>query len=64
MSLNVRRHVAGIGRYIGDLMGDRHYQYYLEHHRRHLPDDPPMSEREYWRTRHAAQDRSPQGRCC
>jgi uncharacterized short protein YbdD (DUF466 family) len=45
-------------------MGDNHYQRYLEHHaRRHL-EAAPMSEREYWRHRHAAADANPGARCC
>ncbi|MCH5643689.1 MULTISPECIES: YbdD/YjiX family protein [unclassified Gordonia (in: high G+C Gram-positive bacteria)] len=60
----VRERINAIGRYVGDLMGDRHYQRYLDHHRRRHPAEQPMSESEYWRTRYAAQDSSPQGRCC
>lgn len=50
----------------GSLMGDNHYQRYLEHRRRtHPPDQPMLSERDYWRMRHAASDANPGGaRCC
>ncbi|ANI39111.1 YbdD/YjiX family protein [Mycolicibacterium vaccae] len=45
-------------------MGDNHYQRYLDHHARTHPGEPPMSEREYWRHRHAAADANPGARCC
>ena len=43
--------------YWGTLMGDNHYQRYVEHRRRTHPSEPVMSEREYWRMKHDA--RSP-----
>ncbi|WP_369803699.1 CstA-like transporter-associated (seleno)protein [Mycobacterium sp. NAZ190054] len=45
-------------------MGDNHYQRYLEHHERRHPGAPALSEREYWRRRHAASDADPGARCC
>lgn len=50
--------------YIGTLMGDTHYQRYLEYRRRVHPDEPVLSESEYWRMRHAHTDASPTPRCC
>ncbi|MDX1884823.1 YbdD/YjiX family protein [Mycolicibacterium sp. 120270] len=50
--------------YWASLMGDNHYQRYVEHRRRAHPDEPLMSEREYWRMRHDASERNPQSRCC
>jgi uncharacterized short protein YbdD (DUF466 family) len=45
-------------------MGDNHYGRYVEHmHRRHA-GQPVVSEREYWRRRHAAADADPGARCC
>lgn len=50
--------------YWASLMGDNHYQRYLEHRRRNHPGEPVCSEREYWRMRHAAADANPGARCC
>jgi uncharacterized short protein YbdD (DUF466 family) len=58
------RGLATVRRYVGDVMGDNHYQRYVAHHRRHHPGTPLMSEREYWRTRHAEADANPGARCC
>lgn len=49
--------------YWATLMGDNHYQRYVEHRRRKHPDQPVCSEREYWRMRHAASDANPGARC-
>ena len=57
--------VAGqIGWYCSSLMGDNHYQRYLEHRGRTHPGEPVLTEREYWRQRHAAADANPGPRCC
>jgi len=53
-----------IGWYIGTLMGDRHYRRYLEYRQRTHPGEPVLSERDYWRMRHAATDSNPTPRCC
>jgi uncharacterized short protein YbdD (DUF466 family) len=53
-----------IGWYCSSLMGDNHYQRYVDHRERTHPGEPVMSEREYWRMRHDATERSPQSRCC
>ncbi|WP_269085899.1 YbdD/YjiX family protein, partial [Mycolicibacterium elephantis] len=52
------------GTYVGDLMGDTHYRRYVEHRRRTHPGEPVLSERDYWRMRHAAADADPGARCC
>lgn len=46
------------------LMGDNHYQRYVEHHERVHPGEPVMSESAYWRHRHAEADANPSARCC
>ena len=46
------------------LMGDNHYRRYVDHHRRSHPGEPVITEREYWRARHAATESSPNPRCC
>jgi uncharacterized short protein YbdD (DUF466 family) len=45
-------------------MGDNHYERYVEHRRMAHPDEPVISEREYWRRRHAATESNPNPRCC
>ncbi|MCD2098029.1 MULTISPECIES: YbdD/YjiX family protein [Rhodococcus] len=50
--------------WIGAVMGDHDYARYVEVHRRKHPDRPPLSERDYWRERHAAADSNPGSRCC
>ncbi|QZT64016.1 YbdD/YjiX family protein [Mycolicibacterium austroafricanum] len=59
-----RRILGRIGWYWKSLMGDNHYQRYLDHHTRTHAGEPAMSEREYWRRRHAAADADPGARCC
>jgi uncharacterized short protein YbdD (DUF466 family) len=50
--------------YWGSLMGDTHYKLYVEHRNRKHPGQPVLTEREYWKMRHAAADASPGARCC
>jgi uncharacterized short protein YbdD (DUF466 family) len=50
--------------YCSSLMGDNHYRRYVDHRERTHPDEPVMSERDYWRMRHDATERNPQSRCC
>ncbi|MFZ0834270.1 MAG: YbdD/YjiX family protein [Mycobacterium sp.] len=50
--------------YVGTLMGDRHYQRYLEHRRQVHPGEPVLTEREYWKMRHAGAESNPGARCC
>jgi uncharacterized short protein YbdD (DUF466 family) len=45
-------------------MGDTHYARYVEHRRRMHPGEPVLTEREYWKMRHAAADANPGARCC
>jgi uncharacterized short protein YbdD (DUF466 family) len=53
-----------IGWYCGALMGDTHYQRYVEHRSRTHPGELVMTEREYWRLRYRADDENPGARCC
>ena len=53
-----------IGWYSASLMGDNHYRRYVEYRRRAHPGEPVISEREYWRQRHAATEANPSSRCC
>jgi uncharacterized short protein YbdD (DUF466 family) len=55
------RIARGVYWYWGTLMGDTHYQRYLEYRRRAHPGEPVLSERDYWRQRYHA---DPGARCC
>ncbi|MBJ7336172.1 YbdD/YjiX family protein [Mycolicibacterium sp.] len=44
------------------LMGDNHYRRYVAHRDRTHPDEPVMSERDYWRMRYRTAEVQP--RCC
>ena len=50
--------------YVTSLMGDSAYATYVAHQRRHHPDAPPVTERQFWRDRMDDQDRNPGARCC
>ncbi|MBT0565570.1 YbdD/YjiX family protein [Williamsia sp. CHRR-6] len=50
--------------YVRAVLGEDHYQRYLEHHARRHPGEPAMTVGEYWRTRHSEQERNPATRCC
>lgn len=54
----------GFARYLGGLLGADAYTKYLEHHRAAGHQEPPLTEREFWRDRTDRQDANPQGRCC
>jgi uncharacterized short protein YbdD (DUF466 family) len=45
-------------------MGDTHYQRYVEHRHRVHPGEPVLTEREYWKLRHATAAANPGARCC
>ena len=63
-TINLRRGLASVGRYVHAVMGDNAYEVYLAHHRSVHPGVPPMPEKLFWRERDDVQDREPQGRCC
>lgn len=56
--------LRGVLWWVRSVMGDLDYERYVEHARRHHADAPIMSEREFWRRRHAAADANPGARCC
>ncbi len=60
--------IASIARqvhwYWSSLMGDNHYRRYVEHRLRTHPGEAVISERDYWRMRHADTDANPTPRCC
>jgi uncharacterized short protein YbdD (DUF466 family) len=55
------RIARAISWYWGALMGDTHYQRYLEYRRRAHPGEPVLSERDYWRERYQVESGT---RCC
>ncbi|MEC4615897.1 YbdD/YjiX family protein [Tsukamurella tyrosinosolvens] len=56
------RSLKAIPWYVGSVMGDNHYQRYVEHRRATHPGEPVMTEREYWKARHDGA--TVQARCC
>lgn len=59
-----RRAWRAVAWYVTGVLGESDYQRYVSHIRRHHPDAPVPSVREYWRERHAEQDANPGARCC
>ena len=55
---------GALSRYSASLMGDDYYRRYVEFRERTHPGEPVLTEREYWRMRHAATEANPQTRCC
>ena len=53
-----------LGWYVGSLMGDNHYRRYVAHRRRSHPDEPVLTEAQYWRMRHKMTESNPTARCC
>ncbi|PKK16180.1 YbdD/YjiX family protein [Thermomonospora sp. CIF 1] len=51
-------------RLLREFAGERAYEIYLEHRRRHHPGEPVMSEREFWRRHFDSRGRNPGTRCC
>ena len=60
----VSRIAHQINWYWSSLMGDNHYQRYVEHRHRTHPGEPVINERQYWHMRHAATEANPNSRCC
>lgn len=54
----------GVAKYLGGVLGADAYAKYRDHHRAAGHQEPPLSEREFWRDRTDRQDANPQGRCC
>lgn len=52
------------GWYVASLMGDNHYRRYVELRGRTHPDEPVLSEADYWRMRHRIAESNPGARCC
>ncbi|WP_216897317.1 YbdD/YjiX family protein [Nocardia alni] len=58
------RPVVAVAGYINAILGGRDYARYVDHLRRNHPESAVPTEREYWRDRYAAADRTPANRCC
>jgi len=56
--------VRGIRWWVTSVMGDNAYARYVQHLAKHHPDQPPPTEREYWRDKHRDADLRPGARCC
>ncbi|MEO8281954.1 MAG: YbdD/YjiX family protein [Pseudarthrobacter sp.] len=54
----------GFARYLGGVLGADAYAKYLEHYHAAGHEEPPLTEREFWRDHTDRQDSNPQGRCC
>lgn len=50
--------------YVRQVMGEDAYATYAAHQRAVHPGGVVMTEREFWRVRHAEQDANPGSRCC
>lgn len=50
--------------YVRGVLGEDHYERYLEFHQRTHPEVEPMTKAEYWRCKTDAQDTNPRSRCC
>lgn len=61
---SVRRAVRGVSWYVTSLMGDRAYDTWVTHLANEHPDQPPVSEREFWAARYREQESTPGARCC
>jgi uncharacterized short protein YbdD (DUF466 family) len=55
---------AAVRWYVRQVMGDDAYPTYVAHQRAAHPGCDVVSEREFWRARHAEQDANPGSRCC
>ncbi len=51
-------------RFGNGVLGADRYERYLQYHRASGSDQPPMTEREFWRDWQDWQDAHPEGRCC
>jgi uncharacterized short protein YbdD (DUF466 family) len=60
----LKRGARGLSWYVNSVMGDNAWQTYRDHYLETHGEEPPMTEREFWRDRDDEQDRNPQSRCC
>lgn len=55
---------SGFVRFASGVLGADKYERYLDYQRRHGCSEPPMSEKEYWRSLTVHQEANPGARCC
>ncbi|MFI7496930.1 YbdD/YjiX family protein [Streptomyces sp. NPDC049687] len=60
----VRKALVGVVRYARELTGETEYDRYCERRRRHHPQAPVPTRREYQRMRTAQREGESPGRCC
>lgn len=64
LAARLARAAKAVRWYVRGVVGADAYERYLEHHRRVHPDEPPMTERAFWREHTDDRDRNPRMRCC
>jgi uncharacterized short protein YbdD (DUF466 family) len=62
--VNVRRAVEGIRWYLREVTGEADYDRFVAHARRHHPDAPVPSRRDFERRRMDEREANPRARCC
>jgi uncharacterized short protein YbdD (DUF466 family) len=62
--MNVRRAVEGVRWYLREVSGEGDYDRYVAHARRHHPDAPVLSRRDFERRRTKERAANPGARCC
>jgi uncharacterized short protein YbdD (DUF466 family) len=64
VTAGLRRAVTGTLWYVREVMGENAYDHYLAHQRRHHPDEPVLSRREFECRRMDHMEVRPGQRCC
>jgi uncharacterized short protein YbdD (DUF466 family) len=64
MTRLLKRGLGGVAWYLREVSGETAYDRYVEHRRRHHPDEPVVTRAEFWRERMDERDRNPGARCC
>ena len=62
--MNPRRVIKAIVWYIREAAGENDYDRYVAHTRRHDPDAPILSRRDFERLKTDEQEANPRTRCC
>ncbi|MCT1368272.1 YbdD/YjiX family protein [uncultured Kocuria sp.] len=55
---------SAVARFASGVLGADKYERYLDYHRRSGCTEPPLSERQYWRSLTDHQESHPGARCC
>jgi uncharacterized short protein YbdD (DUF466 family) len=61
---SIRTAVSTLLWFLKEVTGEHDYDRHVEHQRRHHPDAPVLSRREFERQRMDNLDKNPQQRCC